>query len=130
MTKESAPRQRLILARLCEQPISAVIYRSLFPVQREGRAEIMRQIAADSEIQRLTIESAIGQDAHDERALQDAVHRLGRHDDFHYEHREPRHEPLLWAADAIVFAYAAGGDLRRRCRPLVTGINTVQPPHA
>lgn len=89
MTKESTPRQRLILARLCEQPITAVIYRSSFPVQREGRAEIMRQIAADSDIQRLTIESAIGQDAHDARALQDAVHRLGRHDDFHYEHREP-----------------------------------------
>lgn len=130
MTKESTPRQRLILARLCEQPIGAVIYRSSFPVHREGRAEIMRRIAADPGISRLTIESAIGQDAHDVRALQEAVHRLGRRDGFHYEHREPRHEPLLWAADAIVFAYAAGRDLRRRCQSLVTGIHAVEPPHA
>lgn len=130
MTKESAPRQRLILARLCEQPISAAIYRSSFPVQREGRAEVMRRIVADLHIDRLTIESAVGQDQHDVRALQEAVHRHGRHGEFYYEHREPRHEPLLWAADAVVFAYAAGGELRRRCLPLITRVETVEPLHA
>lgn len=124
MTKESAPRQRLILSRLCEQPVSAVIYRSTFRIQREGRAAIMRRIVTDLvEVDRVTIESAVGQDAHDQRALQEALHGLGRTDLVHYEHREPRHEPLLWAADAVVFAYAAGGELRRQCQPLITHDN-------
>lgn len=60
MTKESAPRRRLILARLCDEPIQAVIYRSSFRVHRDGRAEIMRRLAVDPDIDRLTIESAVG----------------------------------------------------------------------
>lgn len=44
-----------------------MIYRSSFPVQREGRAEVTRRIVADLHIDRLTIESAIGQDQHDVR---------------------------------------------------------------
>jgi hypothetical protein len=87
--------------------------------------EIMRRIVANRAIDRLTIESAVGQDEHDVRAIQAEVHRLGRHADLHYEHREPRHEPLLWAADAVVFAYAAGGELRRRCESLIGSIEVV-----
>ncbi len=125
MTKESAPRRRVILARLCEQSLTAIIYESSHRIQREGRAEIMRRIVANRDITRLTIESAVGQDMHDVRAIQAAAHRLGRHGDLHYEHREPRHEPLLWAADAIVFSYAAGGELRRRCQPLISTVERV-----
>ena len=127
MTKESGPRRRLILARLCEQPLRALIYESSYRVHREGRAEIMRRIVGSRDIDRLTIESDVGQDEHDVRAIQAEVHRLDRRDDLHYEHREPRHEPLLWAADAIVFAFAAGGELRRRCEPLIASIETVGP---
>ena len=127
MTKESAPRQRLILSRLCEQPISAVIYISGYRIQRHGRDEIMRRIVTELNIDRLIIESAVGQDEHDQRALQQAVHETGLRDRLHYEHQAPKHEPLLWAADALVFSYAAGGDLRRRCEPLITRVETVEP---
>ncbi|SHF77607.1 hypothetical protein SAMN05443575_0870 [Jatrophihabitans endophyticus] len=127
MTKESAPRRRLILARLCEQPLEAMVYESAYRVHREGRADIMRRIVANPAIDRLTIESAVGQDEHDVRAIQAEVHRLGRHEELHYEHREPRHEPLLRAADAVVFAYAAGGELRRRCESLIGSIEVVEP---
>jgi len=127
MTKESSPRQRLILSRLCEQPLTAVIYDSRYRVHREGRAEIMRRIVTDLDVERLVIESAVGQDQHDRRTLQEAVHKAGLHDRLHYEHVLPKTEPLLWAADAIVFAYAAGGELRRRCQPLITRVEAVEP---
>ena len=127
MTKESAPRRRLILSRLCELPLSAVIYESRYPVHRDGRSEIMRRIVTELEIERLVIESAVGQDEQDRRALQQAVHQAGLGERLHYEHRQPKHEPLLWAADAIVFAYAAGAELRRRCQPLVERVEIVEP---
>jgi len=58
------------------------------------------------------IESAGSYDEHDQRALQDAIHEAGLHGQLQYEHVAPKTEPMLWAADAIVFAYAAGGELR------------------
>jgi hypothetical protein len=36
-----------------------------------------------------------------------------------YEHVRAHLEPNLWAADAIAWAYGAGGDWRRRIRNLV-----------
>lgn len=87
----------------------------------------MRRIVTDLDLDRLVIEPAVGQDEHDRRALQQAVHKAGLHGRLHCEHQQPKHEPLLWAADAIVFAYAAGGDLRRRCQPVITRVEIVEP---
>ncbi len=86
VTKESGPRQRLILSRLVEQPITAVIYISRYRVQRHGRAELCVGSVTDLDLDRLIIESAAGQDDHDQRALQQAVHAAGLHERLHYEH--------------------------------------------
>jgi hypothetical protein len=36
-----------------------------------------------------------------------------------YEHRPSREEPLLWAVDALVWAFGAGRDWRRRASHLI-----------
>jgi hypothetical protein len=36
-----------------------------------------------------------------------------------YEHVEAKLEPVLWAADAIAWAFGAGGDWRRRIEPVI-----------
>ena len=37
-----------------------------------------------------------------------------------YEHLRPHEEPLLWVADAVVWAHGAGGDWPRRIAPMVS----------
>jgi hypothetical protein len=44
-----------------------------------------------------------------------------------YRHESAQLEPLLWAADAIAWAYGAGGDWRRRIDQLVDEVVRLEP---
>jgi hypothetical protein len=41
---------------------------------------------------------------------------------FVYRHAAPASEAGLWVADAVAWAYGAGGDWRRRVRPLIDNV--------
>lgn len=42
-----------------------------------------------------------------------------------YAHLGPNEEPLLWIADAVAWAYGAGGNWRQRTRELVEQVKEV-----
>jgi hypothetical protein len=44
-----------------------------------------------------------------------------------FEHRSARVEPMLWIADAIAWAYGAGGDWRALVGSIVTGAAELHP---
>jgi hypothetical protein len=68
---------------------------------------------------RLVIESRSGRDEQDRRTIFAALREGDPHATLAYEHMRPHEEPLLWPADAIGWAYSAGGDWRRRADPLL-----------
>lgn len=45
-----------------------------------------------------------------------------------YEHLRGQQEELLWIADAVAWAYGAGGDWRRRMKPIVSDVFMVEHP--
>lgn len=87
----------------------------------------MRRIVCELGVDRLIVESAVGQDEHDRAVLFDAVRKAGVEDRFSYAHVAPKTEPLLWLPDAIAWAWGAGKDWRRRVEPVVSRIFFVRP---
>lgn len=127
MAKESAEHRKRILADLCAMPVAASVYVSRYPVDRDGRSEIMRRMVADLPVDGLVIESGVGQDERDRVALYGAVRKAGLEGRFSYTHLAPRNEPLLWLPDAIAWAWGAGKDWRQRVRPLIAAVVVVEP---
>lgn len=127
MAKESIEHRKVILSAICALPVAATIYVSRYPVNRDGRAEIMRHIVDTLSIDRLVIESAAGQDERDRAVLFDAVRKAGLEGGFSYLHAAPKTEPLLWLPDAVAWAWGAGKDWRRRIRPVVVEVVVLEP---
>jgi hypothetical protein len=75
------------------------------------------------DVRRLVLESR-GQAA-DRRDRQVIARALGPRPRLSYEHMRPHEEPLLWIPDAVARSYCAGGDWRRRVRPLVEEVVSV-----
>ena len=63
------------------------------------------------------LESCAGSDERDAREINQAIKKASY--DLRYVHLSAYQEPCLWIADALVWAYGAGGDWRRRIEPLV-----------
>ena len=67
----------------------------------------------------LSLESDESQDARDRQTLAHLVRGSTCAPDFRYQHRRAVEEPLLALPDAIAWAYARGGDWKRRAQPLI-----------
>lgn len=55
----------------------------------------------------------------DNQVLYEAVRKMQLTDRLTYEHLAPYMVPLLWIPDAVAWAYAKGGDWRRRVAPML-----------
>ncbi|QKS13435.1 hypothetical protein HUN58_10935 [Curtobacterium sp. Csp1] len=120
MRKESDPRRRRILTTVLELPISDVV---IVRAPKDGRTDVERRAAC---IRRLVGIAADGPATlcfeldetllrRDRQLLVESNRRLSPSSQVHHRHDSAAHEPLLAAPDAIAWAWAKGGDWRRRC---------------
>jgi hypothetical protein len=122
MAKESDGRRRAILDAVAELPVLTVIRRA----PRDGRSEVQRRGAClralvvdltDSGCAALCLERDETLERRDRQHILDAIRRHGV--ELGHRHASAREEPLLAVPDALAWAWAKGGDWRRRVRPHV-----------
>ena len=123
MKSESNPRRRQILSALCEEGETATIYRagSDYKSDIDRRRACLDSMVADiasAGHPKLCLES---DETMDERDRRDLVRLIKEHGcpDLLYLHERAAQEPLLAVPDVIGWAWARGGDWRRRASPLV-----------
>jgi len=120
MTKERPARRRLILGRIGELPLRCRIYASPTPVAVARAACLTRMVVDLDELPltRLVVEPVESYIPADISTIFHAALKIAHHR-FTYEHVLARHEPILWAADAVAWAVGAGGDWLRRAAGVV-----------
>ena len=126
--KESNPRRRKILSELTGCGLFRVVICEARGDDAAARAACLSELLpalADLGVTGLTIESRQGQDSIDRRTVHVAMDKLSL--PLEYAHRRPHEECCLWCADAIAWAYGAGGDWRRRVLPLVDTVRRARP---
>lgn len=123
---ESNRRRRLILDTITKDDS----IRALLHVGRGNPAAVRRECLTSLVFEllerpggRLVIEGREGQDAVDQRCVDEAIQKVGR--EIAYTHMRPHEEPGLWLPDAIAWAYGAGGVWRRRVQPIVESARDV-----
>ncbi|UZN03833.1 hypothetical protein [Cellulomonas sp. S1-8] len=124
MKAEKTPRQKLILSTLARLDLRAVIYEAdsrLYSTDIARRRACLEQLVLDiaATCGQLVLESDVTQDPRDRRDLIDFTRAAGCGDTLTYEHMTATVEPLLAIPDAIAWAWARGGDWRRRIDPIV-----------
>ncbi|TDE88177.1 hypothetical protein EXU48_23950 [Occultella glacieicola] len=125
MVKESPARQHTILSTIATLGAQVTIYQAgagfRSHVERRGACleRLVEDIAAAGHT-RLLLESEQGEEARDRRILYRQTDQHGCRDSLSYGHATAASEPLLAIPDAIAWAWARGGDARRRAEPLVT----------
>lgn len=121
---ESQTRRRAILATLPGLGASAVIVATPqnMPALR-ARDAAMREMglwAARIQAIRICIERDETVEGLDRRALFEVQSYTGS--GFTYGHSRPYDEPLLWAADAVAWAWTRGGNWRAAADRIVTSV--------
>jgi len=122
--KESPQRRRALLDTLSGiESISAAVWRYRRP---QGTDRVAARRLVLGEIARSLVAADVAawtlDDVHPAQRLRDRDvmgHVVARHR-LVYDHRPNHEEPLLWAADAIAWAFGAGGDWRQRVANVVT----------
>lgn len=121
--KEQPSRRRLLLSALGTTSLRARIYSATGPAPAARHACIEQLVqdlgSREGGCTRLVIESRDGRDEQDRHTIFTSLRAGQGPADLSYEHFRPHEEPLLWPADAICWAYGAGGDWRRRVDPLL-----------
>lgn len=132
MKAEKTPHQRAILSALVPLDLTVTLYEA---DARTHRTDIARRRACLAQLvhdqaglcEHLVLESDTTQDARDRQALIDLTRAAGCRDTMTYEHATATSGPLLSIPDAIAWAWARGGDWRRRVQPVVERVVPVQP---
>ena len=123
---ESARRRRELLVAFGALDVTATVYvcrTKLGRNQEMARAECLARVVHDlqqlNQSVQLFIERRDGLDDVDRVVL-----RRARRPEpmLSFEHLKPDQDPLLWLPDCFAWPVGAGGDWRRRVRPLLDGI--------
>lgn len=131
MVKESDSRRRLILQRMADLRCRATVHeagadhKSNITRRRACLERLVHDVVDTGAGTRLCLETAEGVDRRDQQQLLELVRRLGCRDTLVYEHAHASTEPLLAVPDAIAWAWARGGEWRRRADPLVSSVISV-----
>ncbi|WP_350278679.1 hypothetical protein [Kribbella sp. HUAS MG21] len=126
MRDENDSRRREILSILTGLGIQVYLHRASVagrPI-RDGRDQCPRALVPQLlvlGVTRLVIESC-NQDRRDQQIVQPISNRLAVPGRFVFLHSVPSAEPMLWAADAVAWAYGRGGDWRRRVEGLLGSV--------
>jgi hypothetical protein len=129
--KESPRRRAELLGVIARLEVEAVVFSVRRPsgVRRIASREILIRVACAEILGRGVAAWVLdhqdgAQAARDRRTIELAVAQAGA--PLVYDHRRSHTEPLLWAADAVVWAIGAGGEWRRRITA-VTDVRTILP---
>jgi hypothetical protein len=124
--KESPRRRRLLLDTVGGYEVAALVLSARRPAGASRAAVRGRLIEAAADAVRgrgatswVLDRQDLTQASRDRHAI---ARVLGHGHPLRYEHRSSHEEPLLRAADALVWAFGAGGDWRRRVGHLIEGI--------
>jgi hypothetical protein len=127
MVKERASRRREILAAVGRIDVRAWLY-EISARPTAARPRCLQALVADlvdAGAAQLVLERLETQEHADRRCIRVAL--MAREAVLAYRHEPPRAEPLLWAADAIAWAYSAGGDWRRRVGATIDRVVHLDP---
>ena len=128
MRKESDPRRRSILSTI--ETFDTVI--TVVRAQKDGRTDLVRR---DACLRRLVAMVMVDGDASvclerdetlvrkDRQTIMEATHRSKPTHHIPHRHESAAQEPLLALPDAVGWAWAKGGDWRRRCGGGITVID-------
>jgi hypothetical protein len=124
MKSESDATRKRLLASISDLNIEARLYLTSTRgvSQRVARDRCLRSMVPDlcsAGVRNLYLESC-SQDLQDSRVLIDARRGTTQRDQFHFDHRSPASEPLLWLPDAIAWAWGRDSSWRARVEGLVT----------
>jgi thiamine phosphate synthase YjbQ (UPF0047 family) len=113
-----------VLDALVAHDVTAVVVEATGrrgPQQREMcvRKLAQRCLAVEAGIVVLDLDESVV--SKDRRWLYEELHKS----EIRYDHMHRHEEPLLWAADAIAWAWQRAGDWRDRVRPLVVQFQEV-----
>jgi len=127
-SKETIRRRRDLLDRIAREEFSVEVL-SCRASQNVARSLLLGAVVSRSgaSLSRLVIESRDIDDVQDIRCLVRLRSTGLMGTDVIYDHVLPYEEPLLWVADAVAWAWGAGGDWRRRVEPIVTQTVRIEP---
>lgn len=116
MAKERPSRRREILSLVQSLPVGSVV------VSAPGSDRLARAVCwtaimpmlIENDVSELRIEPIDGQQHQDRHDIREALTKIDAVGKIRYQHQGHRDEPLLWVADAVVWAAGAGGDWARR----------------
>jgi hypothetical protein len=117
--KESDAHRRAIVSVVVQLDLRVRVYES-DGRDVPARAACLRSLVDDLlrlGVERLVLETLETRENADRRTIYEQLHRTGR--TLVYEHRRSYEEPLLWVADAAAWCHGAGGEWRRRIKPVV-----------
>ncbi|HET9656131.1 MAG TPA: hypothetical protein VFP72_12300 [Kineosporiaceae bacterium] len=120
---ERDSRRRQILGVLCGLPLQVWVRECGESDNLTARLTILSHLVPDlidAGCTNLVLESDDSIVVHDERAIRAARVKAGIDpDDLTFHHLRPYEEPLLWASDAVAWAWRKGGSWRAATSPIV-----------
>ena len=129
MFKEQDSRRRLILATLAGAGVKATIYDAggAERSHRMRRAACLDAIVVDAKASRhghlvLDLDETL---VHSDRISIIGASQRIEYTELIYEHAKSAHDLLLAVPDAVAWAWAKGGDWRRRLEPIVEEVKRV-----
>lgn len=128
MSKESESRRRLILSAIQRCQVQTRIYISDDGGHKAARAACLTAIVGDAAMaraRRMVLDRDETLVGFDDRTLIEATRRYGCRDVLGWEHRAGSSESLLALPDAVAWAWARGGDWRRRAGPAIAVVRHV-----
>lgn len=117
---ESNARRRKILTALADLGVSSHVFVGTSRDQRAVRHAILQEMVRTLRslgVKRLVLDWREGQDQKDRATIRDAI---GGNPEPPFEHTHLRSatEPMLWAPDAVAWAWGRGGEWRRQIEDL------------
>jgi hypothetical protein len=118
---EGDPRRRAIISALVGfGSVRGLVYRAPRPVV-EARASCLRALIGDlidKDVSQLVLDRVDEhQGVRDRVTIRESLRKHGA--DLQYQHASPWEYAGVQVADVIAWAYGAGGDWRRRIRPII-----------
>lgn len=131
MKQENESRKRLLVDTFATLETTLTIFRA----PRDLGSEVFRRRRCLEQLVdaigpaggRLCLERDETLVARDKQCMIEATRRTGSAGTLEYWHESAASEPLLAVPDAVGWAWARGGDWRRRARPMISDVIDITP---